>query len=61
MKKHPVYRLMDGQVMSQDLPGGRWTPVDEAAIEGILRAFDGIPYDALSRHAELPIAKPLDR
>jgi hypothetical protein len=50
MGLYPAYRLIDGQVMCQEKPGARWTPVDHHIVEEMLSAYNGIPMDARARH-----------
>ena len=59
MKKHPVYRLMDGQIMCQRESGGRWLPVDEMTANGMLEAFAGLRPETIRSAMALPIAEPL--
>lgn len=46
-ERFPVYRLIDGRVMSQAQRGDRWSLVDEAVVAQMFRMFDGMPLDAV--------------
>ena len=60
MKKHPVYRLIDGQIMCQVSLGGRWTPVDDETAARMLETFVGLSAETIRKNTALPIAKALD-
>jgi hypothetical protein len=49
--RYPVYRLIDGEVVSQAGPGERWQPVPDAVVAAMFRTFDGAPIDAIRSEA----------
>ena len=49
MQRCPVYRFINGAVMSQEQPGGRWAPVENNIANFMLKAFDGVSGKVLSQ------------
>lgn len=41
-RTHPAYAIIDGALHRQDVPGGRWTPLDRAETARLLSLLAGI-------------------
>ncbi|MCX7304075.1 MAG: hypothetical protein NTV73_07020 [Hyphomicrobiales bacterium] len=44
---HPLYRLEAGQIVVQEMEGGRWIGVDRQVAEAMLSIFNGMTLDAV--------------
>ncbi len=51
MQNYPAYRLMDGRIVCQEMPGARWSVIDDKGVNDLLKMLGGVTLDSIQREA----------